>query len=360
MADAYEFRNHDTDLHAACPEGPSIYSSNQHDQFWQVPVHSASLDPICLHPFMAIHEAYLLQTQCQGSPNDFQISCPCAAQCSALHTTRHATSKTVNFSPHIELRILYEDEIRNPTTIWMHEGALHQWERKLWQRRPVAPIPYHNSDQRTQGTYESFQADFGEGNRYRAPNPLDIRHQPIFIQDLEVAMHQYGDLNVNTQERSMEVLSWYLHGHRLRECRRPRRVHLPEDFLQWTRLLKNAWIDEVNQRQEVQFYVLLPDPPVSQENDEHAAQVVLVQQPHDHDSAAIFTNIYHSTERIAIQRLVRFCPYRLHRADVVALAEVPIQVQHRPIQAYYGWRPILDEPEAPVTNSKWRLHCGPH
>ena len=348
MADAYEFRNHDADLHAACPEGPSIYSSNQHDQFWQVPVHSASLDPICLHPFMAIHEAYLLQTQCQGSPNDFQISCPCAAQCSALHTTRHATSKTVNFSPHIELRILYEDEIRNPTTIWMHEGALHQWERKLWQRRPVAPISYHNSDQRTQGAYESFQAEFGEGNRHRAHNPLDIRHQPIFIQDLEVAMHQYGDLNVNTQERSMEVLSWYLHGHRLRECRRPRRVHLPEDFLQWTRLLKNAWIDEVNQRQEVQFYVLLPDPPVSQENDEHAAQVVSVQQPHDHDSAAIFTNIYHSTERIAIQRLVRFCPYRLHRADVVALAEVPIQVQHRPIQAYYGWRPILDEPEAPL------------
>ena len=119
-------------------------------------------------------------------------------------------------------------------------------------------------------------------------------------------------------------------------------------FLQWPHLLQRAWADEINQGLAVHFYVLLPDPPVAHENDDHAAQIVLVQQQRLHDSAAIFTSVYHSAERIAIQRLVRFSPRQIHRVNAIGLAEIPPQVQHRPIQAYYGWRPILDVPDAPL------------
>ena len=189
--------------------------------------------------------------------------------------------------------------------------------------------------------------EFGR-NTHATPDPHDIRLQPGHIQDLDMALQHYGELNAETQQQSMDVFTWFLHGRRLRECRRPRQVRLDDNFLLWSDALRNAWLDEVDQHQAVHYYVLLPDPPLAHMHEEHAAQIVLTQQSRIQDSAAILTAVYHAIDGMAIQRIVRFCPTSIHRSDAIRLAEVPQQVQHRPIQAYYGCRPILDPPEDPI------------
>jgi hypothetical protein len=120
------------------------------------------------------------------------------------------------------------DSMSSPMTTF--EGALKSWKNKLWQLRPPAPWTCHFTDHHTRSASDAFHAEFGAGAQQHVPNPHDIRPQPIYIQDLEVALHQFGDLNVNTQQRSMDVLTWYLHGQRHRECRRPRTVRLSDDF----------------------------------------------------------------------------------------------------------------------------------
>ena len=346
LADAYRWP---LGPYAACQDGTETMSCLAITDAHDLPLHPVLFEPKCVHPFMALHFAYLLQAQCRDESGLSLISRPCDLR-SSLRKPGPMLSKTVTFSSLTTMWLINEDEIgdtmSSPMTLF--EKKLKSWKNKPWRLRPPAPLKCHFTDHHTQSASEAFHAEFGAGEQQQIPNPHDIRLQPIYIQDLEIALQQFGDLNMDTQERSMDVLTWYLHGQRLRECRRPRTVRLSDDFLQWPHVLKRAWADEINQRLAVHFYVLLPDPPVAHDHDDHAAQIVLVQQPRPHDSAAIFTSVYHSAERIAIQRLVRFSARQLHRDDAIALAEILVQVQHRPIQAYYGWRPILDAPEDPL------------
>ena len=50
---------------------------------------------------------------------------------------------------------------------------------------------------------------------------------------------------------------------------------------------------------------------------------------------------------MAIQRVVKFSTSPIHLPQCIEAAEVPLQVQHRPIQAFYEWRPIPSAPAEP-------------
>ena len=382
-ADAYGAIPSWIDCHAACQvdssESFSIWTGISHE----LPLHSVHFDPGCLHPFMAIHDAFLLQQQCHAQDASSLTSRSNPAQRLPLQKTRQTRGRTVILSPHIEVLILSEDEVGTAQTFFLHEGALHSGRRKPWARRPntdhrdfhtvcaalndivlhhratqshapisqeedgtlmhysthgkalhhrklnvekrrnLTPTTNHLTDEHSQGAYGSFYADYGHGEQRQAPHLQDIRLQPAFIQDLETAMHQYGEVDGHTGARSMNVLSWYLHGHRLRECRRSRTVRLFDDFLQWPRLLQNAWAAELDPGTTVEFHVVSPDPPIAFDDEDHAAQIILTQQEHPHESAILFTNVYHSIERVALQRLACFGPAQLDRTTAITLATVP-------------------------------------
>ena len=94
----------------------------------------------------------------------------------------------------------------------------------------------------------------------------------------------------------------------------------------------------------------MPEPPIT-EWDTHVAQVVLIQQPPPFERAVLFTALYYTQHDIITQRIMRFCDTQIHLQDAINMAEVPIQstmMQERLIRAYYGWRPILRPPEAPI------------
>ena len=201
---------------------------------------------------------------------------------------------------------------------------------------------------------------FGERNRGhpKTPVPDDLQQQPDHIQDLAIAFHQFVDVDLDTGRRSMEVLTWYLHGQHLRDCRHPRTVHLQDDFLQCTHALMESWRDML----QPHFYVLLPEPPIA-EWETHVAQVVLVQQPQLFERAVLFSGVYHAPLQTAIQRIARFSDNQAHLDYCIELSEIPVQVRHRQIQAFYGWRPILRPPEEPVPvldGASIVVHIRPH
>ena len=80
------------------------------------------------------------------------------------------------------------------------------------------------------------------------------------------------------------------------------------------------------------------------------------------ERAILFTSLFHAQGRVAVQRIARFSPSEVSLSDCIENAEVPMQVRHRVIHCFYGWRPILDPPQpaiALVDGAAVVLHVRP-
>ncbi|CAL1158649.1 unnamed protein product [Cladocopium goreaui] len=153
------------------------------------------------------------------------------------------------------------------------------------------------------------------------------------IHNAHVLAHQCGSLDDEPVQHADED-SWI-------SCFAP----LPAwDFLTWSQTLTEAWQGILRPQQAVSFFVVEPEPPIA-EWENHHAQLILVQAPQHFERAVLFSSVYHAHQQVAFQRIARFFLSELHLQECIDNAEVSRQVRHRPIQAFYGWRPILSPPQ---------------
>ena len=296
-------------------------------------------DDVCVFPFMAIHNAHVLAYQCgnlddepvQHADADSWISCfePLPAWVPPRDPFKAA--KTVNFSSDVDVHYIYEDEIGT------------NFSQSLLPTTWMQPKQHHLTDNHMRSAQDRYRDEFYP-RRPPDAQAHALANQPEFVQDLAVTLHHEGTFDPRTQERYIKVLTWYLHGIDRRECRLARIVRLTEDFLTWSQILTDAWHGTIRPQQAVSFYVVEPEPPIAEWEDHHA-QLILVQAPQHFERAVLFSSVYHAHQQVAFQRIARFCLSELHLQECIDNAEVPRQVRHRPIQAFYGWRPILPPPQ---------------
>eukprot|EP00435_Cladocopium_sp_Y103_P055424 s705_g18.t1 len=313
-------------------------------------------DEHCTFPFMAIHSAYVLANQVSKASTSAStlsiLSSPCSrpstsiSHCPLLRPCIRqgvcGSGQQVTFSTSIDLWMIDEDEIGASIPQCLHERDLHAWVDKSWALRQRPPRQCHAIDDHMRPARERMDAEFPQRPPQQAL-AATIEQQPDHIQDLDIALHQYGELDPATQGRRMEVLSWFLHGHFHRDCRQPRPVHLNEDFLTWNDELHAVWQDRIDPWNTIHHYVVLPEPPIAGW-ETHAAHILLVQRPVRFEQAVLFTAVYHAPDQVAIQRIATFSATPVHLDECLDKAEIPHQVRHRPIQASYGWRTIARPP----------------
>ena len=346
LADAYDCAAL-TASHAACPDETSSTTSTIDEFSSMRPLHSIQLQDDCVHPFQALHKAYFLQHECLEFQARTLISHTPAGLRSALLTAPSSEPRVVTFSNIVEICICDVDEIGLPQSTKMHEGALHLWTSKPWQLHLSSIRTCHLTDRHDHGAAGAFLQSYQEPHHPQEGEPADLRDQPDHIQDLAAALHEFGDFDEATQQRHMEVISWYLHGHLHRVCRVSRSVRLTADYTTWEDEILATWRDLYDDNQAVHLHVILPDPPVAA-HEQHAAQIAIVQLPVPFERAVLFSNVFHAPDAVAIQRIMKFSGSTLHLHQCLDTAEVPLQVRHRPIQGFYGWRPIPRETVAPL------------
>ena len=120
-------------------------------------------------------------------------------------------------------------------------------------------------------------------------------------------------------------------------------IRLRSDFATWTPTIRQAWRDLVIPGLAVHYFVVKPEPPISEE-DIHVAHLILTQSPRHFERAVVLSAIYQSTTQVVLQHVARFTPAQLGLMDAIELVEVPDSVRHRRISGSHGWRPLRDPP----------------
>ena len=296
----------------------------------------------CVQPFMALHNAYVLAQQCGTwkpyfcNDHDDISSISCFGPLPTLtpYVKQLKIPKAVTFSSTIDFYKVHEDEIGKDIkyTISAHFDA--------------KPRTHHFTDDHLRPTHERFRDEFQPRQTPDAHAHV-LAQQPDHIQNLAITFHQQAVLDPRTQERTIKILTWFIHGQEGRECRLPRLVRLPEDFTEWDRLLTSAWRDRLHPHEAVRIFIVELEPPIA-EWEEHDAQVLLVQAPQHFERAVLFTSLFHAQEQVEVQRIARFSHSEVSLSDCIEQAEVPMQVRHRLIHCFHGWRPILRPPHPAI------------
>ena len=293
----------------------------------------------CIYPFMALHIAYDLANQC-GTWNNVRtehddgislISCFGPMPAWTPPQDQLCSPKTVTFSSEISVYHAYEDEIGN----YISYATENQVE--------MHPQQCHLTDNHMRPAQDRFRDEF-QPRRPPDAHAHALAHQPDFVQELAVTLHHEGTFDPRRQERYIKILTWYIHGIDRRECRMARNVRLTEDFTTWPQTILEEWRGILRPQQAVTFFVAEPEPPIAEWEDHHA-QLILVQAPQHFERAVLFSSVFHAHQQVAFQRIARFCLSEVHLQECIDNAEVPRQVRQRPIQAFYGWRPILMPPQ---------------
>lgn len=125
------------------------------------------------------------------------------------------------------------------------------------------------------------------------PTMPNLATAPEHLQEL----HQYWlrtAFSWEGEEASTTVLTWLVDQYHpgLRTCLQPRPARLYADHRQWTTQLRNVWPDRAISGAPILVHVVIPQPPNLQQD--IAAHVILVQNPQDSLSSALFTGFDHS------------------------------------------------------------------
>ena len=256
------------------------------------PVTATQLKSDCWYPFQAIHQAFLLSVECQQ--DHFSLS----SSVTRAHTVEPCRSRikhvqhSVNFSNNIEILFPDEDELGEHSSISCHERVLTRWPDKPWKLRRKHPRSReHQSIEQTpidtppgfQPRYEPIQ---------QVPQQEVWLRQPDHVQDLAMAFNEFAELDQNG-DPFFKVMTWYLHGIEMRDCRYPRIVRPTSDFTMWTSTIRSAWRDLLRLALPIWFHVVHPEPPFD-DTGEHSAHLILTQSPQLHECASLFTTTYFS------------------------------------------------------------------
>ena len=230
------------------------------------PIHSRTLtEDNWTFPFMALHNAYLLEQQCQHL-NELQqveamsllpkplISCFRQPRPTTELSVERAHGRAVNFSPSVDLHLFNEDEIVDSGSLALSHDDLQDWPGKPWRKRraSVRPRQCRATDEHDRTAAERFQDDFHRPPQAGTHNVL-LDNQPAFIQDLAVAVHQADGFDPHDPGRTHELLIWYLNGRDGRVCRHPRSIIVTEDIATWYEDIITAWHDRILRQAAVHF-----------------------------------------------------------------------------------------------------------
>lgn len=270
------------------------------------------MHPRCFFPFQAIHAALELSEQC-GTWSSLQISKPFSSLRTPRDEGRAPRPRFVTFSSHVELAFCFEDENFNMTKYDVTHSTLNEWptNTKPWalRPRPHDVISCHYPEQSQAASGGSFEPQFEQITPNLNPAQNEWLQQPQHVHDLGHAMQEYAEINENGQ-RTIEILTWFLHGRDHLENHRPRLIRLDEDFQTWTTTSRDAWRDLIQVCLPT-FYFVLNLPLQVMSNKLHNS--IVVQNPRPFECATVFSTIYHSVTGIAVQRHARFVPDHLHK-----------------------------------------------
>ena len=308
-------------------------------QTYSVPVTSIQFSPHFIPPFLALHNALVMQLECSVNGTS-TISRKAPVKPAVRRAPRHS----VTFSSQVDIA-LGEDENWIPVYSQTTIAALSLWSSKPWSLHGRGPRLHHLHDSGPLHSNEGFVPTYERTDppALHEPNPWD--RQPAHIQDLGVAMQEFANID-DDGNPFFDILTWYVHGREQREGRHSRLIRLNSNFLTWTHTIKRAWRDLIRPQLPVEFYVIHPEPPIA-EGETHIAQLLIVQAPLPFERAVLMSAVYYAERTVAIQRLALFAPHQLYRQQCIDLAEIPQSVRHRSIRAFFGWRPILDLPHPP-------------
>ena len=323
------------------------------ESYTPLPIHSRAfcenLD--CIFPFMALHHAYILSHQCGTWTHDngaSSISCNMEFPALVPFVYKDRTPKAVTFSAYVDT-INFADEIgmssfsvRRHDDYWIDKPTSTFQQCDYQHRFSHGVICNHFPTYTGDGDAPGYQPNYVP--THPPVGAQDVwAQQPEHIQDLGLAFQEFGDTDEDGNP-FFRILTWYIHGHDHRDCRRPRLVRLGSDFMSWTTTIRQAWRGLIQHGLPVHYYVVHPEPPISEE-DIHVAHLILVQAPRHHERAVVLSAIYEAPDRVALHHIARFTPNQLALVDAIELVEIPDSVRHRRITGLYGWRPLLNPPQ---------------
>ena len=116
--------------------------------------------------------------------------------------------------------------------------------------------------------------------------PMDL---PAFEQGLLPYWQQHARLGPAGLEHFVDVLVWFNDHLHYQLCVEPRTVRLYDDALEWRFLMAQAWREYVHPDAELQFYIVMPQPPALGPHTQ--MHVILLQNPQPEFSSTMVTVI---------------------------------------------------------------------
>ncbi|CAL1150067.1 unnamed protein product, partial [Cladocopium goreaui] len=181
----------------------------------------------------------------------------------------------------------------------------------------------------------------------QGPLPFpDLSTAPAFVRQLHEAHYQAtAGVPPTADQQELRVETWFTDHARLQRCHIPRLVQLGPDFRTWEQQIRLEWIDHIDLRSEVEFYVVHPIP---EDKDPTAvAQLILVQHA-DMRQSSIVLSIYdraydggrpHShavvtADRVSLQSLISIAEFSEHCPPEAPLNDCHLRFGEIVVQPY--------------------------
>ena len=158
-------------------------------QTYSVPVTSIQFSPHFVPPFLALHNALVMQLECSVNGTS-TISRKAPVKPAVRRAPRHS----VTFSSQVDIA-LGEDENWIPVYSQTTIAALSLWSSKPWSLHGRGPRLHHLHDSGPLHSNEGFVPTYERTDppALHEPNPWD--RQPAHIQDLGVAMQEFANID---------------------------------------------------------------------------------------------------------------------------------------------------------------------
>ena len=188
--------------------------------------------------------------------------------------------RAVCLTIHIRPVLLYNDDT-DFTDLMQRAPLTARWRR---QRAPQAGNDLSSAPARCDGTAFNFNPN--------APvfNPAEpfIGYMPENVQDLHQAWQRTA-FSWEGESASTSVITWFVDQHNaaLHHCHVPRIVRLFANFDQWETNFRQAWHDFALPGAPIMIHVV--NPPPSNLDQDHAAHVIIIQNPMDQFSSSLIT-----------------------------------------------------------------------
>eukprot|EP00438_Fugacium_kawagutii_P028789 Skav211404 [mRNA] locus=scaffold1528:355111:366364:+ [translate_table: standard] len=147
----------------------------------------------------------------------------------------------------------------------------------------------------------------------------DLERQTPFIRALFEAWSRHSAAEQQEEGPVAYIRTFFLSTRRQVQCREYRSVRLLGDYHDWDQDILAVWNDMIIPFEEIQMYIVTPDPPRDAASAGVAAFVILIQDP-DPDFTATLLAISGHAAPDGIEYIASFAPMLLQRGHLLALA----------------------------------------